>query len=67
MNHYLRISDIKSNPKWLQKYITQKQKFKHSIGLLKKPDKSTTIQHMKNLYPVLNSLSQFSFMKTFKN
>ena len=37
------ISDLKSNPKRLHKYIRQKQKIKHSIGPLKKPDGSITI------------------------
>ena len=36
------ISDLKSNPKRLHKYINQKQKIKHSIGPLKKPDGSIT-------------------------
>ena len=36
------ISDLKSNPKRLHKYIRQKQKIKHSIGPLKKPDGSIT-------------------------
>ena len=36
------ISDIKFNLKWLYKYIKQKQKVKHFIGPLKKPDVSTT-------------------------
>ena len=37
------ISDIKSNPKWLHKYIRQKQKVKHTIGPLKRPDRSITM------------------------
>ena len=36
------ISDLKSNPKQLHKYIRQKQKVKHTIGLLKRPDGSLT-------------------------
>ena len=36
------ISDLKSNPKQLHKYIRQKQKVKHTIGPLKKPDRSIT-------------------------
>ena len=36
----LIISDLKSNLKQLHKYIRQKQKVKHSIGPLKKPDRS---------------------------
>ena len=36
------ISDLKSNPKWLHKYIRQKQKVKHAIGPLKRPDGSIT-------------------------
>ena len=36
------ILDIKSNPKWLHKYIRQKQKLKHTIGPLKRPDGSIT-------------------------
>ena len=36
------ISDFKSNPKRLHKYIRQKQKIEHSIGPLKKPDGSLT-------------------------
>ena len=43
MDHELSIiSDLKSNPKRLHKYIRQKQKVKYSIGPLKKPDGSTT-------------------------
>ena len=38
----LIIFDFKSNPKWLHKYIRQKQKVKYSIGPKKKPDRSTT-------------------------
>ena len=36
------ISHLKSNPKRLHKYISQKQKVKHTIGPLKKPDGSIT-------------------------
>ena len=36
------ISDLKCNPKWLHKHFTQKQKVKHTIGSLKKPDGLTT-------------------------
>ena len=36
------ISELKSNPKRLHKYIRQKQKVKHSIGMIKNPDGSTT-------------------------
>ena len=36
------ISELKSNPKQLHKYIRQKQKVKHSIGTNKNPDGSTT-------------------------
>ena len=36
------ISDLKSNPKCWHKYIRQKQKVKHTIGPLKKPEESTT-------------------------
>ena len=37
------ISDLKSNPKRLHKYIRQKQKVKHTIGPLKRPDGSITM------------------------
>ena len=36
------ISAIKTNPKRLHKYIRQRQKVKHTIGSLKKPDGSLT-------------------------
>ena len=43
MEHELSIiSNLKSNPEQLYKYTRQKQKVKHIIGQLKKPDRSTT-------------------------
>ena len=48
------ISDLKSNPKWLHKYIRQKQKIKHSIGPLKNPDGSTTLTNEESAEALAN-------------
>ena len=61
----LIISDLKSNPIWLHKFIRQKQKVKHSIDPLKKPDGSTTTSE--ESAEALACFFKFTFMKNFRN
>ena len=55
------IADLKSNPKQLHKFIRQKQKVKHTIGPLKKPDGSLTTANEESA-EALASFVQFVFV-----